>query len=53
MQKCRLTEIFPLISMSNIWDQYPVLSYPESPQVASSGMVTAVDCFMAGIQFAS
>ena len=49
MQESGLTEIIPLICTSTIWGQHPVLSHPESPQgapsgVAAAGVAAAVNC---------
>ena len=38
--KCR---IFPLICSSALWDQHPVLSFPESPQGAPLGVAAAAE----------
>ena len=43
MQESGLTEIIPLICTSAIWGQHPMLSQPESPQGASSGVVAVAD----------
>ena len=53
MQASRLTEIIPLICTSATWGQYPVLSHPESPQGAPSGMATAAEGLAVGSPFAS
>ena len=37
MQDSGVPEIIPLMCTSAFWDQYPVLSHPESPQGASLG----------------
>ena len=37
IQESGVPEIIPLMCTSAFWDQYPVLSHPESPQGASLG----------------
>ena len=44
MQESGLTEIIPLTCTSATWGQHPVLSHPESPQGALSGLAEAIDC---------
>ena len=43
MHESGLTEIIPLICTSATWGQHPVLSQPESPQGAPSGVVAVAD----------
>ena len=51
MQGSGLTEISPLICISAIWGQCPVLSHPESPQSATFKVNVAPDCYVAGILY--
>ena len=51
MQESWLIEIIPLICILAVWDQYPVLSHPESPQGAPLGLAAVTDSLMATTSF--
>ena len=53
MQESGLAGIIPLIHISAIWGQYPVLSHPESPQGAPLEVAEVVERFEMGNRFVS
>ena len=53
MQESGLTEIIPLICISDIWGQYPVLLILSILRVHHGGVTAVSDGLMSGILFPS